>query len=135
MSKSFLKSILHKSESSREYFQAIMSCEDLCIGLREAGWNIIFSECSIKDFFSLFEKETKLYFICKGNHSKLTNCTKPGKCGFILKTVPAKERANFVLSTDPETHCRSLQDSRAYFFAPQRSFLSLSLGLGASLNI
>jgi len=84
VSKSFLNLILHKSESSREFFQAIMSCEDLCIGLREAGWNILLNKGEIKDIFSVFEQETKLYFICEG-HNIMSNCTNPGKCGFVLK--------------------------------------------------
>ena len=84
VSKSFLNLILHKSESSREFFQAIMSCEDLCIGIREAGWNILLNKGEIKDIFSVFEQETKLYFICEG-HNIMSNCTKPGKCGFVLK--------------------------------------------------
>ncbi|XP_063685347.1 uncharacterized protein LOC134819353 isoform X1 [Bolinopsis microptera] len=112
VSQSFLNCnlLLHKSESSREFFQAIMSCEDLCIGLREAGWNIIFTKGLIKDIFSLFEQETKLYFICEGHASvyNLSNCSKPGKCGFILKTVPAKEHANFVLSTDPNDYSEEI---------------------------
>ena len=28
-------------------------------------------------------------------------CPQPGKCGFILKIVPAKDGTNFVLCTDP----------------------------------
>ena len=55
---------------------------------------------------SLFEKETKVAFVC----SKYTtnNCSKPGKCGFILKTVSAQDGANMKLCTDSSEYSEKI---------------------------
>ena len=109
-----------KWETNRLYFQHIFRINDIYISraihrffdtiwdyqsceppLDEDGeqW-----ECShtvtcafITDVPSIFEEETKLIF----SNSYIANCSQPGQCGFILKTVPAKDGPNFVLCTDP----------------------------------
>ena len=53
---------------------------------------------------SIFEKETELCFdISKSTAAAVDkrNCLNHGKCGLLLKTVPAKDGANVVLWTDP----------------------------------
>ena len=100
VSENFLENLVPLSESSYKFFRGVITCEDLCTAmLTEAGWKITFTE-EIKDIFSLLKKETKISFFSH-RFQGFSNCSKPGKCGFILKTVPAKEHANFVLSTDP----------------------------------
>ena len=96
-----------------EFFGPIVWCSFLCAStLKETRWEVagLEEQFSFSKIFSLFEKETKLLFFSW--FDIVPNCSKPGRCGYVIKTVPAKEGANFVLSTDPndysdEIHCHS----------------------------
>ena len=66
-------------------------------------WIAVSSDLTYKDLTSIFEKETKICFKLRGECRELDkiNCINDGRCGFLLKTVPAKDGANVVLCTDP----------------------------------
>ena len=66
------------------------------------------------DVPSIFEKETKLLF----TNSYIANCSQPGQCGFILKTVPAKDGPNFVLCTDPTDYSDDIDIHYHYEIEP-----------------
>ena len=55
---------------------------------------------------SIFANETKLMYHYK--HPAVKNCFNQGKCGFILKTVPAKDGANMVLCTNPSDYSKDI---------------------------
>ena len=55
---------------------------------------------------SLFEKETKVALVC--SQYLTNNCSKPGQCGFILKTVSAKDGANIKLCTDSSEYSEKI---------------------------
>ena len=68
----------------------------------ETKWISVSTSFTVDDKRSIFEKEIKLDFTIKG-HAAIDkrNCHIQGRCGLILKTVPAKDGANVVLCTDP----------------------------------
>ena len=70
----------------------------------ETKWISVSTSLTVNDIDmrSIFEKEIKLDFTIKG-HAAIDkrNCHIQGRCGLILKTVPAKDGANVVLCTDP----------------------------------
>ena len=68
----------------------------------ETKWISVSTSFTVDDMRSIFEKEIKLDFTIKG-HAAIDkrNCHIQGRCGLILKTVPAKDGANVVLCTDP----------------------------------
>ena len=67
-------------------------------------WETVSSLRTFENVTSVFEKETYLYFDISHSESVALdrrNCSSRGKCGLLLKTVPAKDGANVVLCTDP----------------------------------
>ena len=65
-------------------------------------WGTAFTFRTFHDLSSIFQEETELYFdICGSSMLDKRNCLSHGKCGLILKTVPAKDGANVMLCTDP----------------------------------
>ena len=65
-------------------------------------WEAVSTLRTFRNVRSIFEKETELCFeISESTALDKSNCLSHGKCGLILKTVPAKDGANVVLCTDP----------------------------------
>ena len=66
----------------------------------------LFGSQYYSSILSLFEKETKVALVC--SQYLTNNCSKPGKCGFILKTVSAKDGANIKLCTDSSEYSEEI---------------------------
>ena len=81
----------------------IKSNERLCVDpFFPERWETFSTLRTFKNVTSIFEKETELYFdISKSFALDKRNCLSHGRCGLLLKTVPAKDGANVVLCTDP----------------------------------
>ena len=83
----------------------IKSNEKLCsqnLDAKKWGTFLSYSTFHSISLASIFKEENELYFdISKSTALDKRNCLSHGRCGLILKTVPAKDGANVVLCTDP----------------------------------
>ena len=88
-----------------KFFHKIRSDSKLCApSYNKSKWLSMMCEKRFGNINSLFEKETKLKFRPVNERE----CNKPGKCGFILKTVSAKDGANMILCTDPSEYSEEI---------------------------
>ena len=100
---------------------------NLCsISLDKKKWAAVSTLRTFHDVASIFEKETELYFDVSRSHvMDKRYCPSHGKCGLLLKTVPAKDGANVVLCTDPAKY----PDNMHY----HKEFMAKDMHLTASL--
>ena len=83
------------------FFRKIKSDRRLCSSAYDQKkWISTGGEEKFKHINSIFNEETKLTFCIDQQHPAVQNCSKSGKCGVILKTVPAKDGATMILCTD-----------------------------------
>ena len=125
----FIKSNNVNAES---FFQNIGGNETLCSPDRidAKKWVLRgqeFQEHYSHSICSIFSKETKMMYHYK--HPAVKNCSNQGECGFILKTVPAKDGAKMILCTDPSDYSETIH----YHDEVQAKALHL-LVLSTSLN-
>ena len=107
--KFFSNWITYKRYGNKEskFFLKIKRDRTLCVPTYDSGkWISVTSSQNLENIYSLFEKETKLKFEYVPLNAG--GCNKPGKCGFILKTVPAKDGANMILCTDPNEYSEEI---------------------------
>ena len=95
--------------NAESLFQDIGRERALCTsGIDQWSW-IIKTEVDqhkTRNICSIFAMETKLMYHYK--HHAVKGCSNKGECGFILKTVPAKNGANMILCTDPSDYSEDI---------------------------
>ena len=92
---------------NKRFFSIVKSDQRFCSSSFEKQyWISHSSNSSYGSIFSLFEENTRIECLCK--HPYVKNCSKPGQCGFILKTVSAKDGANIKLCTDPSEYSEKI---------------------------
>ena len=116
----------------------IQSNRKLCtLDLDMKKWATVSNLRTFHNVTSIFEKETELYFDVSSSVAlDKSNCLSHGKCGLILKTVPAKDGANVVLCTDPAEYPKDMHFHKefpakdmhltAYFTKPGTKWISAS---------
>ena len=129
----------HPSEYNSIY--TIQQNLQLCNLSCHLKWTEVNATKSYDNITSIFKQETKLHFDISELHSynvfvDKRNCYNRGKCGLLLKTVPAKDGANVVLCTDPAEYPDDMHFHKefqakdmhlsAYFTKPTFAFLPLS---------
>jgi hypothetical protein len=91
-----------------KFFEIVMADHNLCSDTYETNiWISVFCEQKFNNVMSIFAEEKKLIFYID-KHPATKNCSKPGKCGLILKTTPAKDGANMILCTDPSDYSEKI---------------------------
>ena len=92
---------------NKSFLSIIKSDQRFCSSSNEKQyWISHISNSSYGSISSLFEENTRIE--CLGKHPYVKDCSKPGYCGFILKTVSAKDGANIKLCTDPSEYSEKI---------------------------
>jgi hypothetical protein len=93
------------SNEAERFFDIVKDYKGLCSQRYDMDkW--IWALCGqrfFKNITDIFAEETEIVFYID-NHPAVGNCPKPGRCGFIIKTTPAKDGANIILCTDPSDY-------------------------------
>ena len=96
----------HEFQNKR-FFRIVKSDQRFCSSSYETQYWISYSSnSSYGSISSLFDENTRIECLCK--HPNVKNCSKPGQCGFILKTVSARDGANIKLCTDPSEYSEKI---------------------------
>ena len=92
------------------FFSIVKYDQRFCHSNYEPQYWIRYSSTSSNSSYgsvsTLFEENMSIECFCK--HPNVKNCSKPGQCGFILKTVSVKDGANTKLCTDPSDYSEKI---------------------------
>jgi hypothetical protein len=92
---------LKKCHGEDKFFDIVRANGSLCSNkYDENKWICFGGEQTFKNITTIFAEETKMIFHVNRSHPAVKNCSKPGRCGIILKTTPAKYGANMIVCTD-----------------------------------